>query len=237
MKLRQAILVLSMVPFAGSLSELASSQTQFVELEAAPASASLATTGHVPSYTRPTARQRAGNYGLLTFGPLPTAETAASAGIDQFDSSPPEWKQGAEGFGKRFASDFGIATVATTTRYALSEVFREDSLYYRCECTGVFARTAHAAVSAVTARRGTDGHRAFSLSALVAPYAGSTAAVYGWYPGRFGMKDAFRMGNYGLLTTTGGDVVIEFFSKIPHSLFHRRHEHDGYSSPDTGLKQ
>jgi hypothetical protein len=42
-----------------------------------------------------------------------------------------------------------------------------------------------------TARRDDDGHRAVSLSALVAPYVGAMAAVYGWYPGRFGAKDAF----------------------------------------------
>ena len=57
--------------------------------------------------------------------------------------------------------------------------------------------------STLTARRGEDGHRVFSLPALVAPYAGAATAVYGWYPNRFGAKDAFRMGNYSLLAFAG----------------------------------
>ena len=51
----------------------------------------------------------------------------------------------------------------TTTRYALSEALREDTLYYRCECKGVFPRLRHAVISTFTARRGVDGHRVFSL--------------------------------------------------------------------------
>ena len=87
-----------------------------------------------------------------------------------------------------------IGAVSTTTRYALAEAFKEDTLYYRCECTGLFPRLKHAVISTLTARRGEDGHRVFSVPALVAPYAGSMAAVYGWYPGRYGAKDALPDG-------------------------------------------
>ena len=57
--------------------------------------------------------------------------------------------------------------------------------------------------SALTARRGEDGHREFSVSAFAAPYAGSMTAVYGWYPDRYGYKDASRMGTYTLLWNLG----------------------------------
>jgi hypothetical protein len=49
-----------------------------------------------------------------------------------------------------------------------------------------------------------------SFSALVAPYAGSMAAVYGWYPNRYGVKDGFRMGNYTLLAFAGINIAREF---------------------------
>jgi hypothetical protein len=42
---------------------------------------------------------------------------ALAAGINQADNTPPDWKQGAEGYGKRFGSDFGIVVVNTTSRY------------------------------------------------------------------------------------------------------------------------
>ena len=33
-------------------------------------------------------------------------------------------------------------------------------------------------------------------------------AVYGWYPGRYGAKDAFRMGNYSLWGTLGQTLLL-----------------------------
>jgi hypothetical protein len=170
------------------------------------------------------------------FGPYPIVGAGIVAGINQIDNSPPEWKQGAEGFSKRFGSDFGIAAATTTTRYALSEALREDTLYYRCECKGVFPRLKHAVVSTFTARRGVDGHRVFSFPDLVAPYAGTMTAVYAWYPGRYGYKDAFRMGNYSLLGYVGANISLEFLYSGPHSLLTRMHLNDTHGAPDPGSK-
>jgi hypothetical protein len=62
----------------------------------------------------------------------------------------------------------------------------------------------HALISTLTARRGEDGHRVFSIAALVGPYAGTMTAIYGWYPNRYGAKDAFRTGTafIGAIETT-----------------------------------
>src|SRR5580658_2995830 len=110
------------------------------------------------TYTRPTEKTKIHNYFFDAFGPYPIVGAAFVAGINQVYNSPPEWKQGAEGYGKRFGSNLGIAAVSTTARYALAEAFREDTLYYRCQCTGVFQRLNHAVLSTFTARRGEDGH-------------------------------------------------------------------------------
>ena len=107
-------------------------------------------------------------------------------------------------------------------------------MYYRCECRGIFPRLRHALISTLTARRGNDGHLVFSVPALVGPYAGSMAAVYGWYPDRFGIKDAFRTGNYSLLTYAGGNVALEFLYSGPHSLLTRMHLNSMHGSPDPG---
>jgi len=86
----------------------------------------------------------------------------------------------------------------------------------------------------MTARRGEDGHLVFSLPSLVAPYAGSMTAVYGWFPNRFGAKDAFRMGNYSLLGYMGGNIALEFFYSGPHSLLSRMHLNNGHGSTVQG---
>jgi hypothetical protein len=186
------------------------------------------------TYIRPTQRTKVSNYVFDAYGPYPITGAAFVAGIDQLSNAPPEWNQGVEGFGKRFGSDFGIAMVSTTTRYGLSEAFKEDALYYRCECKGVFPRISHAVISTLTARRGEAGHRVFSFPALVAPYAGSMTAVYGWYPNRYGAKDAFRTGNYSLLTYMGGNIALEFFYSGPHSMIHRMHLNNAHGSPIEG---
>ena len=174
------------------------------------------------------------NYAVEAFGPLSIGVAAVEGGIDQEDNSPPEWKQGVGGYSKRFGSDFGTEAVSTTTRYALSEAFREDALYYRCDCRGIFPRLRHAAISTLTARRGEDGHRVFSVPALIAPYVGSATAVYGWYPSRYGAEDALRMGNYTMLGLVGANIGLEFLYSGPHSLLTRMHLNNVHGAPDSG---
>lgn len=186
------------------------------------------------TYMRPTPKAMLNNYSFDAFGPYAFASTALIAGLDQETNTPPEWKQGFGGYAKRFGSDFGIAAIETTTRYGLAEALKEDTLYYRCECRGMVPRLRHAVVSSLIGRRGEDGHRVFSIPALVAPYASSMVAVYGWYPGRFGAKDALRMGNYGLLVYAGENISLEFFYSGPHSLLARMHLNNAHGSTVQG---
>src|ERR1035438_2003307 len=78
------------------------------------------------TYVRPTQRIMVRNYAFDAFGPYSVAGAAIIAGIHQASNAPPESKQGVEGYSKRFGSEYGIALVATTTRYGLSEAFKED---------------------------------------------------------------------------------------------------------------
>ena len=175
------------------------------------------------TYIRPPPGTTLKNFTFDAFGPYALMGTVLIAGLDQATNTPPEWKQGLRGYAERFGSDFGIAVVGTTTRFGLAAAFKEDTSFYPCECRGLFPRLRHAAISTVTARRGEDGHRVFSIPALVAPYVGATGAVYGWYPNRFSTRDAFRMGNYSLLESVGGNIALEFLYRGPHSLLSRIH--------------
>jgi len=183
------------------------------------------------TYTRPSEKTKFHNYLFDAFGPYPIVGAAIAAGINQADNAPPEWGQGAEGYGKRFGSDFGILAISTSTRYGLAELFREDTLYYRCECKGFFPRLGHALVSTFTARRGEDGHRVFSFPDLVAPYAGTMVGVYAWYPDRYDARDAFRLGNYSLIGYAAENVGLEFIYQGPHSLMGRMHLNNTHGAP------
>jgi hypothetical protein len=184
-------------------------------------------------YSRPTEKMKLRSYLFDAFGPYPIVGAAFVAGVNQAERTPPEWGEGGGAYARRFGSNFAIAGVTTTTRYALAKAFREDTVYYRCECKGVFRRLGYALISTVTARRGEDGHRRLSFPALVAPYAGTMTAVYAWYPKRFGAKDALRMGNYNLLAFAGENVALEFIYGGPHTLFSRLHR-PTFSGTDAG---
>jgi hypothetical protein len=223
-----AIVALAALPVPANGQSLADS--------AAPSAPIASTTPAPPDliYTRPTEATKLHNYLFDAFGPYPIVGAAFAAGVNQVYDTPPEWKQGAAGYSKRFGSNFGIAAVSTTTRYALAQALREDTLYYRCECKGVFPRLRHAVISTLTARGGDDGHRVFSFPALIAPYAGTMTAVYAWYPGRYGARDALRMGNYTMLGYVGGNIALEFLYSGPHSLLSRMHLNSTHAAPNPG---
>ena len=185
-------------------------------------------------YVKPTQRMMVTNLMFDAIGPYPAVGAASVAGINQFSNSPPEWHQGMEGYGKRFGSDFAITAISTTARYGLAEAFKQDTLYYRCDCVGLVPRLKYAALSTLTGRRGVEGHRVFSFPALIAPYVGSMTAVYAWYPNRFGAKDAFRSGNYSLLSSMGSNIALEFFYHGPHPLLGHLHLNNRHSAPEVG---
>lgn len=175
------------------------------------------------SYVRPSESEKLHNFIFDAVGPYPFIGAAGAAGISQASKKPPEWGEGWDAYGVRVASDFGIALTTTTVRYGLAEAFREDTLYYRCDCKGILPRLGHALISTVTARHGDDGRREFSFPALAAPYGGSMAATLGWYPSRYGPKDGFRIGNYNLLGQAGQNVALEFIYGGPHTLLNSMH--------------
>jgi hypothetical protein len=213
------------------------SQTQTAPPPApAPSSSSVQLT---LTYHRPSETEKLKNYAFDSFGPYAFIGAAIAGAYQQavttnatphISGSPPDWGQGWDSYGVRVANNFGINLVTQTARYTLAEVFREDTIYYRCECSGILSRTKHALISTVTARRGEDGHRVFSFPALAAPYAGGETAALLWYPGAdsirprgFNAMDGFRIGNYNLLVQAGLNLALEFIYGGPHTLLSHHH--------------
>jgi hypothetical protein len=183
------------------------------------------------AYRRPSEHEKLRNYAFDTFGPYAFMGSALTAGIAQGETAshahnagiPPDWGQGWDSYGARFGSDFGINLITQTARYSLAEAFRQDTIFYRCECSGILPRLRHALLSTVTARKGEDGHRVFSFPALAAPYAGTEAAALLWYPSRYNAMDGFRAGNYNLLAQAGLNLALEFIYGGPHTLLSHHH--------------
>jgi len=238
MKPSRFITLLFAITGLGILTPLGTAQTTVASNTSSSTAddSALPTIKHVqpdPVYKRPTEKMRLRTYLFDAFGPYPIVGAALIAGVNQYEGTPREWGQGAGAYGRRFDSNLAIAGITTTTRYALAKALREDTVYYRCECKGFFRRFRHAMISTVTSRRGEEGRRRLSFPALVAPYAGTMTAVYAWYPGRYGAKDALRMGNYNLLAFAGENIALEFIYGGPHTFFSRVHRSASLESEST----
>ncbi len=149
------------------------------------------------------------SYLTSTFGVTGLLRAGVGAGFDQAKGAPPEWETGTRGFAQRFGSRFAMIAISGTTEYSVSELLRQDSRYRRCDCHAFFPRTFHALSSTLLART-RSGSIVPSVPALAGAYAGSFAAVNGWYPSRYNASDAFRIGSMQLLFSAAGNLLREF---------------------------
>ena len=205
-------------------------------LPSAPNPVPITEPAQAPDYVQPSPQQKLNNYLFEAFGPYPLMWTAVVAGYHQAKHTPPDWREGAAGYGMRYGSDFGNSVVNISTRYALARALNEDTMYYRCACSGVWPRFKHAIYWSALVRRGPNGLPAIAVPTLVSPYVAGMTAVYGWYPDRYNAKDAFRMGNYGVMAYVVGNISLEFLSPVLHakrdSIVPRLHLDNRHLAPE-----
>lgn len=175
------------------------------------ATATQATTSN--DYVFPTKRERFDRYVWNTVGPLTLIGIGAAAGWDQSQDNPPEWGQGASGYGKRYASRLGQYSIEQTVSYGLSEAFGLDTGFEKSKRKGFFPRLSDALVQNVTSRT-KSGRRIISVPRVAGAYVGGLIPAETWYPSRFSYKDGLRQGTYLLAVGFGANVLREF-------IFHR----------------
>ncbi len=140
-------------------------------------------------------------------GPGALIGVAASAGIDQWQKSPPQWGNGASGFGKRVASRYGELFAQETVRDGLSAALGRDPEYHRCACTDFGGRLNHALVESITDIN-QSGHRVFSIPRVAGYFAGGYAPLL-WRPD-LTVSQATRDGALGFLFNAAGNLVTEY---------------------------
>jgi hypothetical protein len=111
---------------AGALPFLASAQSMADSEHSSGAVALTTEALSTRHYIKPATRMKFHSYLFHAFGLYPSAG-AAFAKATASASAPPS----------------AFAAVSTTTRYGLAQAFKEDTLYYCCECKGVFPRLRH----------------------------------------------------------------------------------------------
>lgn len=163
-------------------------------------------------YVFPAPEKRFKRYVSDLVGPKRLLLTGASAGISQWRDTPEEWGQGAEGYGRRFASSLGRNAVQQTVTYGLDSALQLDTGFQRSRRQGFLPRLKDALVQNVTSRN-KSGKRVISVPRFAGVYAGGIVATETWYPDRYSYKDGLRQGTITLVTGFGLNVVREFLIK------------------------
>jgi len=146
---------------------------------------------------------------------------AFGATINQARNEPPEWGQGASGFGVRFASGYGRMLIGRTIRFGVAAIDHEDPHFSRSNETGFWRRTRYATVHFFLVQ--TDaGTRIPAFSRFAGAYSAAFIANE-WYPAsRATTSHALLRGTTALSASLGWNVLREFWPDIKNAV--RRHK-------------
>jgi hypothetical protein len=104
------------------------------------------------------------------------------AGYSQWRNRPPQWGQGAEGYGRRFGTIYGISAFRQSVLFAGSALHHEDVRRLRSDRHGFWPRTGDALRLAFLSRRD-DGSLGFAYARVVSDL-GTMALAMEVYPDR-----------------------------------------------------
>jgi hypothetical protein len=146
---------------------------------------------------------------LSTFGPTKLIVVGFEAAYDQATNTPSEWKQGAEGYGKRYASQFGESASRQMFAFGLEATLHQDPRYFPSGEKGFWRRTKNALKQTLVARRdsGTDQFAYARIgSALGAAFLANT-----WQP-RSTDTTGNAFSTFGV--TIAGDAAYNFIQEF-----------------------
>jgi len=169
-------------------------------------------------------------YRHSVFNPDSIMAPAFGAAVAQAHNEPPEWGQGATGYGTRLVSGYGRMVINRTIRFGIAALDHEDPRFTYSNEAGFWRRFRYASVRYVMARTDSGGQMpAFSRFAGVY---GAAFIANSWYPeSRANTGHALMRGSTALAAGYAWDVFREFWPDIKNAIHHPRAE-----SGDRGLK-
>jgi hypothetical protein len=152
-----------------------------------------------------------------TFGWRGAANRLLQAGWDHAFDDPEEWPGDLEGFGMRYGNSYGRLAVRNGLQLAADFAFKTDPRYFRCDCTGFWARTRYAWKRVLVDRRD-DGSDFPAVSNFAAAY-GTPMVADQWLPDRENTwEHKFWNGTTWLAFRGGSNMIREFWPEIRRTL-------------------
>jgi hypothetical protein len=172
-------------------------------------------TRSVPVFSPLSNEEKFHHYLHHTFGPARILRSGATAGINQWMDSNPEWGQGMEGYGRRFGSKLGQSTIKRTLQLGIGIWRDEDPRYFRSVHDGFWLRTRHALAYTFVTRMD-DGSKGMAVSRLTSTF-GASLLSRTWQPERKRtVKDGLQNGVISLGIDAAFRIVQEFWPDIRH---------------------
>ncbi len=151
--------------------------------------------------------------------PGAAAGALIGAAFDQNGREPPEWGQGAAGYGRRVASGLGQYTVDRTVAVSVAAALHLEARYHRSGVTGAPQRIRHAIFAAILSDTA-GGGRTLNVPAL-AGACGGGMAMLAWYPDRYSVKDGLRFSVGRMGGVAIGNLFTEFWPDIKRIVLRR----------------
>jgi hypothetical protein len=166
-----------------------------------------------PEFRPMSQAERLRHYFKSTFSVESVLSSAAGAGISQWENSPSEWGQGAEGYARRLGNSYAVHIMQGTLMYGASSVLHEDNRYIPSGETAFGKRLKYSIASSFLARKD-DGTRRLSYSRL-GSYLATAFISREWQPhSRNGAQNAMQNFETAIGATVGFNVAREFLPKV-----------------------
>jgi hypothetical protein len=174
-----------------------------------------------------TVGQKVKRRALRLVEPVSLFSSAFGSGIEQLRDMPPQWGQGAEGYGRRFASAEGYTAAHNTLALGFDIAFHLDPRYRRMPEAGVGQRLWNA-VSQTFIANTDSGGKMINVSEIAGNFGAGFVSNAWQPPGYRSSGDALTRAAFGLAYHTAKNAAREF---VPDLLHHVRHQ-PSEKSPD-----
>ena len=166
-------------------------------------------------YVPLTPLEKAERRALNVIAPETLFTSAFSAGIAQWRDTPPQWGEGAEGFGRRFADAEGYVAVHNSIAFGLDVAFHLDPRYRRMPQARFVPRLRNAVTQTFIANK--DGGGKMMNVSEIGGNLGAGMVSGLWEPkGYRTLGDGLSRGAFGL----GYDVLRNVFREFGPDLMH-----------------
>ena len=164
------------------------------------------------------------NWRCSTSIPTPFFLSPPKLALIRRATSPKEYGQGAEGYGKRYGAGFADGlTDGIFVTGVYPSLLRQDPRYYRLG-DGAFSHRAGYALTRILVTRQDSGRRAFNFSEVLGGFTSSAIGVTYYPKSQRDFSDVAERAGIQFAFDAGFNVLKEFYPDIERKLFHRKHK-------------